>query len=74
MAPTAYVAEEGWPCQSSMRRETFGPVKARCPSVGECQGRHLGVGGRWGEHPHRSRGRVMYRDLQVVGIAKGDNI
>jgi hypothetical protein len=24
----------------------IGPVKARCPSVGECQGREEGVGGR----------------------------
>jgi hypothetical protein len=25
--------------------EVLGPVKARCPSVGECQGREVGVGG-----------------------------
>jgi hypothetical protein len=28
-----------------MRGETLGPVKARCPSVGECQDREAGVGG-----------------------------
>ena len=34
-----------------------GPVKARFPSVGEYQGREVGVGGWVREHPHRSRGR-----------------
>jgi hypothetical protein len=28
-----------------MGGETLGPVKALCPSVGECQGQELGVGG-----------------------------
>jgi hypothetical protein len=28
-----------------MREETLGPVKARWPSVGECQGREAGLGG-----------------------------
>jgi hypothetical protein len=27
-----------------MRGEALGPVKAQCPSVGECQGREAGVG------------------------------
>ena len=27
-----------------MRREALGPVKARCPSVGGCQDREVGVG------------------------------
>jgi hypothetical protein len=32
-----------------MGREAIGPVKALCPSVGECQGREAGVGGaEWG--------------------------
>jgi hypothetical protein len=36
-----------------MRGEALGLVKARCPSVGECQDREAGVGGlgskgRWG--------------------------
>lgn len=41
-----------------MGGEALGPVKARCPSVGECQGREEGGNG-WevGEHSHRSRGR-----------------
>jgi hypothetical protein len=28
----------------SMGRETLGPMKAQCPSVGECQDREAGVG------------------------------
>jgi hypothetical protein len=35
-----------------MGRETLGPVKVLCPSIGECQGQAAGVGGlgigRWG--------------------------
>ena len=47
MAPAAYVTEDG----------LVGPVKAQCPSVGECQGREIGMG-RWvREHHHRNRGR-----------------
>jgi hypothetical protein len=34
-----------WPCQTSMGGEALGPVRARCPSVGECQGREAEVGG-----------------------------
>jgi hypothetical protein len=40
-----------------MGREALGSVKAQCPSVGECQGGEVGVGGWVGEHPHRNRGR-----------------
>jgi hypothetical protein len=36
--------------------EALSPVKARCPWVGECQGREVGVGGWVTEHPHRNRG------------------
>ena len=28
-----------------MEREALGPVEAGCPSVGECQGQEVGVGG-----------------------------
>jgi hypothetical protein len=28
-----------------MGGEAFGPVKVLCPSVGECQGQEVGVGG-----------------------------
>jgi hypothetical protein len=44
MAPATYVAEDG-PCLSSMRGEALGPVKALCPSVGECQVQEAGLGG-----------------------------
>jgi hypothetical protein len=40
-----------------VRGKALGPVKAQCPSVGECQSGEVGVGGWVGEHPHRSRGR-----------------
>ena len=29
----------------SMGGEALGPVKALCPSIGECQGQEVGVGG-----------------------------
>jgi hypothetical protein len=41
-----------------MGGEAFGPVKARCSSVGEGQGGEAGVSGWVWEHPHRSRGSV----------------
>jgi hypothetical protein len=37
----AYVAED----QASVGGEAFGPEKARCPSVGECQDREALVDG-----------------------------
>ena len=40
-----------------MGGEALGPVKTQCPSVGECQGRKVGVGEWLGEHPDRSRER-----------------
>ena len=51
-----------------MRGESLGLVKARCPSVGECQDREAGVGGLV------NRGR-----RNVIGVfgwetRKGDNI
>ena len=39
------ICSKGWPCQASKGGEVLGPVKARCPSVGECQGQEAGVGG-----------------------------
>jgi hypothetical protein len=44
MALDAYVSRR-WPSQSSMGGEALGPVKVLCPSVGECQGQEVGVGG-----------------------------
>jgi hypothetical protein len=39
------ICSRGWPCWSSMEGEALGPVKALCPSVGECQVQEVGVGG-----------------------------
>jgi hypothetical protein len=39
------ICSRGWPSWSSMGGEVLGPVKAPCPSVGECQGREAGVSG-----------------------------
>ena len=59
-----------------MEEEALGPVKARCPSLGECQGGEVRVGGWMGEHAHRSKGRGLWdRGLLEEGkTAKGDNI
>jgi hypothetical protein len=46
MAPVAYVAEDGLVGhQWEMGEEALGPVKARCPSVWECQDREAGLCG-----------------------------
>jgi len=42
-----------------MGGEALGPVKERCLSVGECQGRERGKSGSVGEHPHGAGGRGM---------------
>jgi hypothetical protein len=49
-----------------MGGKALGPVKARCPSVGECQGKEAGVDGWVGEYPNRSRGRV-----DRIGVSGG---
>ena len=38
------ICSRGWPCRSSMEGEALGPVKALCPSVGECLGQETGSG------------------------------
>jgi hypothetical protein len=43
-------------------------VKARFPSVGEYQGRKVGVGGWVREHPHRNRGR----GYGIGGLQRGN--
>jgi hypothetical protein len=47
------ICSTGWPSLSSMGGVALGPVKVLCPSIGECQGQEVGVGGwgsrrRWG--------------------------
>jgi hypothetical protein len=55
-----------------MGGESLGPVKALCPSVGECQGREAGVGWCVGKQPSRN-GRGMGEGVGG-GAGKGDNI
>ena len=43
MAPAAFVAEDGL-VGHQWEEKALGPVKALCPSVGECQGQEAGVG------------------------------
>jgi hypothetical protein len=38
-----------------MGEEAFGPMKAQCPSVVECEGSKFEEGGWLGTHPHRRR-------------------
>jgi hypothetical protein len=40
-----------------MGGETLCPMKAKCPSVGECQGSEKGAGMLVGKHSHKSKGR-----------------
>jgi hypothetical protein len=37
----------------------------------KCEGREAGVGGRAGEHPHRSRGREGGREFPGAGVGPG---
>jgi hypothetical protein len=39
------ICSKGWLCWTSVGGEALGPVKAQCPSVGECQDREAGVSG-----------------------------
>jgi hypothetical protein len=68
------ICNRGWPCWASMGEEAFGPVKAQCPSVGECEGREARGSGWVGEHPHRNRERVYGTGGSGGGTGKGDNI
>ena len=40
-----------------MEKEALCSVMALCPSVVECEGRDVGLGGLVGEHPHRPTGK-----------------
>jgi hypothetical protein len=54
-----------------MGGETFGPMKAVCPSIGECQGQEAGVGGLVSRRRGDGMGgRVFFRGES----RKGDNI
>jgi hypothetical protein len=53
-----------------MGGEPLGPVKAQCPSVGECQGREAGVGGWRNTLIEAGGGEGTFRGE----TRKGDNI
>jgi hypothetical protein len=55
-----------------MGGEALGLGKAQCSSVGECQGREVGVSGWVGEHPFRSREGGWDRGLQRGNLEKNN--
>jgi hypothetical protein len=57
-----------------MRGKALGPVKARCPSVEECQGMEARVGGSGGKNLNRSRGRRDGIGSFLWGNWEWDNI
>jgi hypothetical protein len=69
---SSYVCDRGWPCWISMGGEAPGPVGVRCPTVGECQGREVGVSGWVGggapsyRHGSRRRWGFWRGDLESV--------
>jgi hypothetical protein len=42
-----HICGREWPCWTSVGEEALGSEDVQCPSVGECQGRRMKVGG-WG--------------------------
>ena len=62
------ICSRGWPSQSSMGEEALGPGKVLCPSVGDCQGQEVRVGGLM------SRGSVEGMGVFRGDTRKGDNI
>ena len=42
---SCYICGRGWPCWTSVGGLALGPEGVQCPSVGECQGGKMGVGG-----------------------------
>jgi hypothetical protein len=62
--------QQRWPSQTSMGGEALCPMKALCPSVGECQGQEAGGGGL----VSRRRGEGMGRVFFGGETRKGDNI
>jgi hypothetical protein len=68
---TGYIGGRRWPCWTSVGGETLRPESIRCPSVGECQGRRMGVGG-WGNTLIEVRGWVGGRGVSEVETWKGE--
>jgi hypothetical protein len=67
---TSCICSKGWPSWSSMGGEALGPVKALCPSIGECLGQEAGVVGLMS----RERGEGMRKGVFRGETRKGDNI
>ena len=70
MAAAAYSAEDGLVSHSSVRGEALFPMKALCPSVWECQGQEVGVGGL----VSREREKGMWEGVLGGKARKGHNI
>ena len=62
------IFRKGWTCWTSVGGEALGPEGALYPSVEECQGRKMGMGGWVWEHPQRGKGM---RD-EIGCFRKGD--
>jgi hypothetical protein len=54
------ICSREWPCGTSMRGETLGPVKVPCSSVRKCQDREVGVG------------RLVKRGRRMGGFQRGN--
>jgi hypothetical protein len=59
---TGHIRGRGWPCWTSVGRETLGFESVQFTSVGKCQGRRTGLGGSG--HPHRDGGGAMEWEFQ----------
>jgi hypothetical protein len=71
MALAVYVAEDGLVRHGG---ESLGPMKAACPSLGECKGGEVRVDAWPKEHPHRRRKRDDEMGVSGEKTRKGDNI
>ena len=60
------ICSRGWPSRSSMGGESLGPVKALCPSIGECQGQEVGVVGLVSRRSREGTGHFL-RENQERG-------
>ena len=69
------ICSRGWTYWTSIRREALGPVKAWCPSVGECQDREVGLGrlvswGFWEGKP--GTGITFEMQIKKISNKKGE--
>ena len=71
---SSHICSRRWLCWASMGEKALGPMKAQCRSIGECEGREVGVGVWVGAHPLRSRRRKDGIQSLWGEIRKGDNI